>query len=128
MRPRHGNELLRSVEPDGFVPQGSKVTEIAAGSATEIKDRIRRIALHRIEECRVILADIVVSRTVPEGPCEPIIICDRRFAEAPDLVRIIESSGTAHRATQSPRPRVSRSRWRAPRRGGAAWWRRRSAR
>src|ERR1700704_423739 len=157
MLPRHGNELLPSVEPDGFVPQGSKVTEIAAGSATEIKNRIRWVALYRIEECRVILADIVVSRTVPEGPCEPIIICDRRFAEAPDLFRIIASSGAAHRrcresqvlnlgsvrlkgirrpraactalrATQSPRPRVSRSRWRAPRQGGAAWWRRRSAR
>src|SRR5580704_10106743 len=97
MRARHGNELLRSIEPHGFVPQGSKVTEIAAGSAAEIKNRIRRVALYRIEECRVILADIVVSRTVPEGPCEPIVIRDRRFAEAPDLFRIIQSSGAAHR-------------------------------
>src|SRR5882762_10112498 len=83
MRPRHGNELLRSVEPDGFVPQGSKVTEIAAGSATEIKDRVGRLALYRIEECRVILADIVVSRTVPEGSCEPIVIRNRGLAEMP---------------------------------------------
>jgi hypothetical protein len=71
MRARHGNELLRSIEPDGFVSQGSKVTEIAAGSAAEIKNRIRRLALYRVEESAVILADIVVSRTVPEGPCEP---------------------------------------------------------
>src|ERR1700730_12787937 len=97
MRARHGNELPRSVEPHGFVPQGSKVTEIAAGSATEIKNRIRRVALYRIEECSVILADIVVSRTVPESLCEPIIIRDRRFAEAPELFRLIKSSGAAHR-------------------------------
>src|SRR5215211_6590139 len=84
MRPRHGNELPRSIEPDGFVPQGSKVTEIAAGSAPEIKDRIRRVAVYRIEECRVILADIVVPRTVPERPCESVVKRDCRFAEAAD--------------------------------------------
>jgi hypothetical protein len=77
MRVRHGHELLGSVEPHGFVRQGSKVTEIAAGSTTKIKDRIRRFALYRFEECRVVLADIVVSRSVPESPGEPIVICDR---------------------------------------------------
>src|ERR1700738_3031168 len=102
MRTRHGNELLRSIEPHGFVPQGSKVTEIAAGSAAEIKNRIRRVALYRIEECRVILADIVVSRTVPEGPCEPIVIRDRRLAEAPDLFQIIWYSGARHRPSILP--------------------------
>ena len=88
MRACHGDELLRPIEPYGVVSQGSKVTEIPARSATEIENRIRRVALYRIEECRVILADIVVSRAVPEGPCEPIIVRDRRFAEAPDLFRI----------------------------------------
>jgi hypothetical protein len=39
------------------------VTEIAAGSTTEIKDGIRWVSLYRIEECRVILADIVVPCT-----------------------------------------------------------------
>ena len=34
MRARHDDELLRSVEPYGFVPQGSEVTEIPAGSTT----------------------------------------------------------------------------------------------
>ena len=101
MRARHGDELLRSIEPHGFVPhgfvpQGSKVTEIAAGSTTQIKNRIRRVALYRIEECRIILADIVVSRTVPESPGEPIVIRDRRVGEAPDLFRIIPSWGAAH--------------------------------
>ena len=96
MRPRHGNELLRSVEPDGFVPQGSKVTEIAAGSATEIKDTVWRVTLYRIEECRVILADIVVSRTVPEGSGEPIVKRDRRLAEAADLFRTTWFLGAAH--------------------------------
>src|SRR4029077_17292893 len=96
MLARHGNESPRAVEPYGFVPQGSKVIEIAAGSATQIKDRIRRVALYRIEECSVILADIVVSRTVPESLCEPIIIRDCRFAEAPDLFRLISSSNAVH--------------------------------
>src|SRR5579863_8854940 len=97
MRARHGHELLRSIESHGFVPQGSKVTEIAAGSATQIKNRIRRITLYRTEECRVILADIVVSRTVPERPRKPIVIGDRGFAEAPDLFRIIRLWSAAHR-------------------------------
>jgi hypothetical protein len=55
------------------------MTEIAARSATKIKDRIRRVALYRIEECRVVLADIVVSRAFPEGLREPIVICDRHL-------------------------------------------------
>ena len=96
MRARHGDELLRSIESHGFVPQGTEVDEIPAGSAAKIKDRIRRVALYRIEECSVILADIVVSRTVPESLCEPIIIRDCRFAEAPDLFRLISSSNAAH--------------------------------
>jgi len=78
MRARHGDELPRSVEPHGFVPQGSEVTEITAGSTTKIKDGKRRLALYRIKECRVILADIVVSRAVLESPGEPIVIRDRR--------------------------------------------------
>jgi hypothetical protein len=78
VRARHGRELLRSVEPHGFVPQGSEVTEIAAGSTTKIKDGIRRVALYRVEECRVVLADIVVSRAVPESPSDLIVIRDRR--------------------------------------------------
>src|SRR5436305_15223730 len=105
MRAGHGNELQRSIEPDGFVPQGAKVTEIAAGSATEIKYRIRRVPLYRIEECRVVLADIVVSRTVPEGWGEPIVKRDRRLAEAADLLRVMWFSCAAHQ----DRPPVSRS-------------------
>jgi hypothetical protein len=33
------------------------VTEIPPGSAPKIKDRIRRVALYRAEECRVVLVD-----------------------------------------------------------------------
>ena len=97
MRLRHDDKLPRSIEPHGFVPQRSKVAEIAPGSATEIKNRMRRITLYRIEECRVILADIVVSRTGPEGSREPIVIRDRRLAEEADLFHIIWFSGAAHR-------------------------------
>ena len=78
MRARHGDELSRSVEPHGFVPQGTEVDEIPAGSAAKIKDRIRRVALYRVEERRVVLADIVVSRAVPESPGKLIVIRDRR--------------------------------------------------
>ena len=84
---RHGDEFPRSIKPYGFVPQRSKVAEIAPGSATEIKDSVGWITLYGIEECRVILADIVVSRTVPEGWGEPIVKRDRRLAEAADLFR-----------------------------------------
>jgi hypothetical protein len=68
--------LPRSVEPHGLVPQGSEVKEIAARPTAKIKDGIRRLALYRIEEGRVVLADFVVSRAVPESPGEPIVIPD----------------------------------------------------
>ncbi len=76
MRARHGHELQRSVEPYGFVPQGSEVTEIPTGSTTKIKDGMRRVALYRVEQCRVVLVDIVVSRTVPKSLCKSIVIRD----------------------------------------------------
>ena len=78
MRARHSDELLRSVEPHGFVPQETEVDEIPAGSAAKIKDRIRRVTLYRVEERRVILADVMVSRACPESLGEPIVIRDRR--------------------------------------------------
>jgi hypothetical protein len=71
------------------------VTEITAGSTAKIEDGKRRVALYRIEECRVVLTHIVVSRAVPESPGEPIIICERRAGEAPDLLYVI-SGGAAH--------------------------------
>src|SRR5215208_7093243 len=96
MCPRHRDELPRSIESNGFVPQRSEVAKIAAGSATEIKDAVGRVILYGIEECRVILADIVVSRTVPEGSGEPIVKRDRRLAEAANIFRIMWVSSTAH--------------------------------
>jgi hypothetical protein len=78
MRARHGHELLRSVDPHGFVAQRPEVTEIPAGSTTKIKDGIRRVALYRVEDCRVVLVDVVVSRAVPESPSDLIVIRDRR--------------------------------------------------
>jgi hypothetical protein len=78
MRTRHRDEILRSVEPLRFVPQRSEMTEIAAGSTTKIEDGIRRVALYRVEERRVILADVMVSRACPESLGEPIVIRDRR--------------------------------------------------
>src|SRR3954454_16024222 len=98
MRACHGDELPRSVEPYCFVPQGPKATEIAAGSATEIEDRVWWITLNGLKECRVILADIMVSCAVPELPCEPIVISDRRFPEAPDLFLTIRIADAVHRA------------------------------
>ena len=53
-----------------------------------MKDTVGRVTLYGIEECRVILADIVVSRAAPEGSGEPIVKRDRRLAEAADLFRI----------------------------------------
>jgi hypothetical protein len=86
MRARHGHKLPRSVKPHGFVPQGSKVAEIPAGPTTKIKDRIRRVAFYRVDECRVVLVDIVVSRAVPESLGKSIVIRDRRVREAPNLL------------------------------------------
>ena len=62
LRSCRGDKLLRPVEPDGLVPQGSEVAEIAARSTTKIKDRMRWVALYRVEERRVVLADIVIAR------------------------------------------------------------------
>jgi hypothetical protein len=102
MRARHGDEVLRSVEPHGLVPQGSEMTEIATGSTTKIKNGKRRLALYRIEECCLILADIVVSRAVPESPREPIVIRDRRVREPLEVIRVIPSGGPAHRRSTFP--------------------------
>src|SRR3954471_9455576 len=102
MRACHGDELLRSVKPHSVVPQGSKVTEIAAGSATEIEDRVWWVTLDGLKECRVILADIVVSCAVPELSCDPIVISDRRFAETPDLFWTILIAAAAHRPSMFP--------------------------
>ncbi|MGB9646890.1 MAG: hypothetical protein WCB44_17475 [Stellaceae bacterium] len=52
--------------------------EIPAGSAAKIKDRIRRVTLYRVEERRVVLADIMVSCALPESPGKLIVIRDRR--------------------------------------------------
>src|SRR5258708_12180453 len=79
------------------MPQGSEVTEIPPGYTSKIKDGIRRVALYRVEECRVVLADIVVARAVPESPGKSIVIRDRRVREAPNLLRVIPSGGAAHR-------------------------------
>src|SRR4051794_10220605 len=102
MHARHGDELLRAVEPYGFMSQRSKITEIAARSATEIEDRIWWVTLDGLEECRVILADIVVPCAVPELPCEPIVISDRRFAKTPGLLGTIRPAAAAHRPSEFP--------------------------
>jgi hypothetical protein len=99
MRARHGDEVPRSIEPDGFVPQGSEVTEIPAGSTSEIKNGKGRLALYRIKECRIILADIVMSCALPESPSE---LRDRRVREPLELIRVIPSGGPAHRRSTFP--------------------------
>src|SRR5207302_8180131 len=110
---RHGDKLARSVEAHGFVPQRSKVNQVAAGTAPEIQDRIGRLTLYRIEQGRVILADIVVSRTVPEGSCEPIVIRNRRLAEAPVSLRHRLRAADARKNTRAGPP-IVRVRWPRP--------------
>ena len=102
MRLRHDDKLPRSIEPYGFVPQRSKVAEIAPGSAPEIKNRVGWVSLYHFEECRIILADIVVSRTFPEGSCAPIVIRNGGLAETPDLFHIPWFSGADHRLSIFP--------------------------
>jgi hypothetical protein len=102
MRARHGDEVPGSIEPHGFVPQGSEVTEIPAGSTTEIENGKGRLALYRIKECRIILTDIVMSRALSESPGEPIVIRDRRVREPLELIRVIPSGGPAHRRSTFP--------------------------
>src|SRR5204862_8024467 len=67
MRLCHDDKLQRSIEPHRFMSQRSKVDEVAAGAAPEIQDRIGGLTLYRIEQGRIVLADIVVSRTAPDG-------------------------------------------------------------
>jgi hypothetical protein len=85
VRSRHDDELLRPIKPHGIVAQGPEVAEIAAPSATEIKDRIRRLALYSGEESRIILADIVVSCSLPEIARKPIIKRNCRFIRSSGL-------------------------------------------
>ena len=87
----------RAFRPTRAYHRNSTTSE-DANSATEIKDTVGRVTLYRFEECRVILADIVIPRTVPEGSGEPIVKRDRRLAEAADLFRITWFLGAAHQS------------------------------
>ena len=87
MRARHGNELLRSIKPHGFVPQGSKVTEIAPGSATEIEYRERRLTLDMPQQRLNVLADVVIVRAFPEFFGMLIVVLQR---EAADFLQVLQ--------------------------------------
>src|SRR3546814_9731011 len=58
---RHGHEFLGPVQAHGIMSQCTKMAEVPTGSTTQIKDGVRRIALNRVQERCVVLADIVRS-------------------------------------------------------------------
>jgi hypothetical protein len=73
---RHGHEFLRPVQAHGIMSQCTKMAEIPTGSTTQIKDGVRRIALNRVQERCVVLADIVIPSAIPERVGQPIVMGD----------------------------------------------------
>ena len=53
--------------------------EVSAGPTTQIKNGIGGIALNRIQERRVVLADIVIPCAVPIVFGRPIVMRDRHL-------------------------------------------------
>ena len=77
----HGHEFLRPVQAHGIMAQCTKMAEIPAWPATQIKDGARRIALDRVEERCVVLADIVIPCAIPERVGQPIVLGDGNRGE-----------------------------------------------
>jgi hypothetical protein len=73
---RHGREFRRPIQAHGIMSQCAKMAEIPTWSTTQIKDGVRRIALDRVEERCVVLADIVIACALPEGVGQPIVMGD----------------------------------------------------
>ena len=73
---RHGHEFLRPVQAHGIMSQCTKMAEIPTWSATQVKDGVRRIALNRVEQRCVVLADIVIPCAIPERVGQPIVVGD----------------------------------------------------
>src|SRR5207253_5142521 len=89
MSGRHGAERRRAVEAHGVLPERPEVAEVAARSAAKIMDGKGRVAGHRIEQRRIILADIVIARARPEPLRLAVIVGDcraRRLAHEVDFV------------------------------------------
>ena len=56
--------------------QCPKMAEIPTWSTTQIKDGVGRIALNRVQERCIVLADIVIPCAIPERVGQPIVMGD----------------------------------------------------
>jgi len=65
---RPGDKRRGTFQPDRSVTERGKRLEIAPGSAAEIEDFERRIALDVLQQSRDVVADIVVARARARNP------------------------------------------------------------
>ena len=80
---RHGHEFLRPVQAHGIMSQCTKMAEIPTWSTPQIKDGVRRIALNRVQERCVVLANIMIPCAIPECVGQPIVMGDGSGREPP---------------------------------------------
>ena len=71
------HEARGAVEPDGLVPQGLEVRQIAAGAASEVEDREGRGTLDGAEQRVVVLRHVVVAGPLPERPRRGVVVGQR---------------------------------------------------
>ena len=80
---RHLDQFLGSVQANGLVAQRLEIAEISARPAAQINDAKGGLALDRLQECCMVLADIVVSGAIPVGLGHPIVVPDRDLGNPP---------------------------------------------
>ncbi len=97
----HGDKRRRSVEADGLVAERVEVAEIPARSATQIENRVRRMAFYRIQKRYIVLADVMTSGSFPIGPSRPVIMHDRYLRNLPQVLGVQLSYVSHHESVGS---------------------------
>ena len=82
---RHGNERARAVEADDLVAERGEPAQVPAGPASQVEDRVGRLALHRPEQGLDVLADVVVGGAAAVGRRNAVIF---RNCDSSGLVRL----------------------------------------
>lgn len=73
----HRGKPWRTLQPGGDMPESGEGVEVTARPATKIQDRQRRWRRYRLEQCRDVLAHVVIARTFPVGQRSLVVMRER---------------------------------------------------
>ena len=85
---RHRGEARGAFQADRDVAELGENLEVAPGSAAEIEDRERRLALDEAQQRGDVLADVVVARALPEFLRAPVVMLQREAGDFFQILRI----------------------------------------